>query len=142
MKKFSILLSACALCVASSGAIAHEYYAKSFKVIHPWAEPSASGDKDAAVYVVFDEISGADRLLAAHTSLAAKVELRGAAATGDAVLRKIELVSGKTLTLSPDSAHLLLINLKAPLQAGRSYPMTLEFEKAGPVQVMISIGAH
>jgi copper(I)-binding protein len=142
MKKLITLLGACAFIVASPATIGHEYYAKSFKVIHPWAEPSANGDKNAAVYVVFDEISGADKLLAAHTTLAGKVELRGAGADGGEVLRKVDLVSGKTLTLGPDGAHLLLIDLKAPLQTGRSYPMTLEFEKAGPVQVMISIGAH
>ena len=131
--------AACVLIAVFPIAHPHEYYAKSFTVVHPWAEPSAAGAKNAEVFVKFDEISAGDKLVAAHSSLADSVELRSATNT---VLRNIDLASGKPVELGPRGAHLLLVNLKAPLQVGRSYPMTLEFEKSGPVQVQVSIGAH
>jgi copper(I)-binding protein len=37
---------------------------------------------------------------------------------------------------------MVLRNLKVPLQLGRSYEMTMFFEKSGALQVMVSIGAH
>ena len=41
-----------------------------------------------------------------------------------------------------DHPHFLLRGLKGPLQWGRSYQMTVVFERAGAIQVMVSIGAH
>ena len=38
--------------------------------------------------------------------------------------------------------HLLLKGLKAPLEWGRSYTMGLKFERAGVINVMVSVGAH
>ena len=115
-------------------AMAHEYYAKTFTIIHPWALPTEAGGNTAAVYLKFEEISAGDRLLAAHAGMAGQVVLRGAAA--------IDLPAGASVELKPGTAYLELTGLKAPLQAGRSYPMTLQFEKSGPIQVMVSIGAH
>lgn len=115
-------------------AMAHEYYAKSFTIIHPWALPTEAGVGTAAVYLKFEEISAGDKLVAAHASMAEKVALRGAAA--------IDLPAGATVELKPGTAYLELTGLKSPLQWGRSYPMTLQFEKSGPIQVMVSIGAH
>ena len=38
--------------------------------------------------------------------------------------------------------HLLLKGLKAPLEWGRNYSMGLRFERAGVINVMVSVGAH
>ena len=124
----------CAGLLLTAPAIAHEYYAKSFTIIHPWALPTEAGASTAAVYLKFEEISAGDRLLAAHAAMADNVQLRGVAA--------IDLPAGATVELKPGTAYLELTGLKAPLQWGRSYPMTLQFEKSGPIQVMVSIGAH
>lgn len=35
----------------------------------------------------------------------------------------------------------MLIDLKAPLQAGTSFPVTLTFEKAGPIIVQVAVRA-
>ena len=115
-------------------ALAHQYYAKSFTIIHPWALPTEAGGNSAAVYLTFEEISAGDRLLATHASMAGQVQLRGAAA--------IDLPAGTTVELKPGTAYLELTALTAPLPRGRTYPMTLQFEKSGTIEVMASIGAH
>ena len=115
-------------------AMAHECYTKSFTIVHPWALPTEADGNTAAVYLKFEEISAGDRLMAAHAGMAQQVALRGAAA--------IDLAAGATVELKPGTAYLELTGLKAPLQSGRSYPMTLQFETSGPIQVMVSIGAH
>lgn len=140
--KFSVIpFCVVAAAIFSNQAVGHEYYAKSFKVIHPWAEPTAPDTKSADVYMRIEQISEGDRLLSAQTSFAEKVDLHVGAATTAAV-EAIVLPPGPDIDLDAGTAYLRLVNLTAPLQWGRSYPMTLLFEKAGPVDVMISVGAH
>ena len=125
---------------------AHEYYTDSFKVIHPWALPTAVGATSAPVYVRFEEISRGDTLVSADTELAEKVELHDAQKESGkpaaVALTAIDLPAGTVVDLQPDGRYLLLVGLKQPLQWQRSYPMTLRFSKSGPVQVMVSIGSH
>ena len=133
------------LCAACWPAQAHDYYAKFFHIYHPWAEPTEPGAADSAVYVKFDEIAADDQLISASTSLADRVELRGPAGvspsgTEGLLLNGIALASGSEVELRPGSARLVLKGLKLPLQLGRSYPITLEFEKSGVVFVMVSVG--
>lgn len=144
---FAFALAVVCALLAATPAIAHEYYGKSFKVIHPWALPTAPDATSADVYVRFEEITAGDRLIAAHTALAERVELRGApspapAQVAEPVLSAIDLPASGTLDLQPEGMHLTLLNLKQPLQMLRSYPMTLEFERSGPMDVMVSVGAH
>jgi len=134
-----------ALC-ACAPLMAHEYYGKSLKVIHPWALPTEAGATSAAVYVRFEEISINDKLVSAHTNLAGRVELHAAREAGAAgapkQLSAIDLPAGAIVDMEPGTAHLMLVDLKAPLQNQRSYTLTLNFEKSAPMQVVISIGAH
>ena len=140
--RFGLLLL---LCTVGWSAQAHDYYAKLFHIYHPWAEPTETGAVDSAVYVKFDDIAVDDQLISASMSLADRVELRGPAGNGQTgtegpLLKGVALASGSEVELRPGSAHLVLKGLKLPLQLGRSYPMTLEFEKSGAVFVMVSVG--
>jgi copper(I)-binding protein len=127
------------------GSTAHEYYAKGFTLIHPWAEATKPDVKQAAIYMKFEQVSEKDRLLSAETRFAGKVELHSgpeADAGRQKPLRSIELPAGRDTELAPGGRYLLLRDLKVPLEWGRSYEMTLRFEKGGEVPVMVSIGAH
>ena len=140
--RLSVLLVLCAACWPAQ---AHDYYAKFFHIHHPWAEPTEPGAADSAVYVKFDEIAADDQLISASTLLAERVELRGPTGGGQLgiegpLLNGIALASGAEVELRPGAARLVLKGLKLPLQLGRSYPMTLEFEKSGAVFVMVSVG--
>ena len=140
--RFSLLMVLCAACWPAQ---AHDYYAKFFHIYHPWAEPTEAGVTDTAVYVKFDDIATDDKLIGARMSLADQVELRGPAGNGQSgtegpLLKSVALASGSEVELRPGSARLVLKGLKLPLQLGRSYPMTLEFEKSGVVSVMVSVG--
>lgn len=121
---------------------AHEYYANGFTVVHPWALPTAPGATTAAVWVRFEDITENDRLIAAHTMLAKRVELHDApAATGSgAVLDSIPLVAPGPVVLAPGGMHLLMIDLATPLQELRSYPLTFVFERSGTIETMLSMG--
>jgi copper(I)-binding protein len=46
---------------------------------------------------------------------------------------------GKTVKLAPGGYHLMMMDLKNPLKQGNKLPITLEFEKAGEVQVSLDV---
>ena len=46
---------------------------------------------------------------------------------------------GKTVKLAPGGYHLMMIDLKSPLKKGDKLPITLEFEKAGKVQISLDV---
>lgn len=134
----------CALaCVAAlsspfGSAFAHEYYGKSFTLIHPWAEPSAPKAAQAEVFMTFEGVQGPDRLLRAESTLAARVDVLGR--DGKPAVKGIEV--GPETVLKPGGARVVLVGLKQPLELGRSYPLALTFERSGTMYVMVSIGAH
>jgi copper(I)-binding protein len=49
--------------------------------------------------------------------------------------------AGARVELKPRSLHLMFMQLKAPLVAGQTVPVTLQFEKAGSVAVQFRIEA-
>ena len=82
----------------------------------------------------------ADRLLAVESSLARKTELHTMEVkNGVMKMRQIDggiaIPAGKTIQLAPGGFHVMLIGLKAPLNGGENYQVTLVFEKAGKVEL-------
>jgi periplasmic copper chaperone A len=127
------------LILLSALAGAHEYYARTFKIIHPWALPTAIEARSAEVYLRFEEISEDDRLISASSPFAGRVIFVGEIGQ---TIDSIELRKEIENELRPGGVHLELRDLTVPLQHERSYPLTLVFEKNGRIDTEISIGAH
>jgi copper(I)-binding protein len=56
----------------------------------------------------------------------------------------LEIKPGETVTLKPGSFHVMLLNLKHPLEQGNTMKATLKFDSAGTVDVeypVVAIGA-
>lgn len=93
----------------------------------------------SAAYLSITNHGGmADRLLAVESSLARKTELHTMDVTNGVMkMRQIDggiaIPAGKTIQLAPGGFHVMLIDLKAPLNADESYQVTLTFEKAEKV---------
>ena len=43
------------------------------------------------------------------------------------------------MRFQPGGLHVMLFGLKQPLKAGEHFPLTLEFEKAGKVEVQVQV---
>jgi copper(I)-binding protein len=86
-----------------------------------------------------------DRLVAASSPLAERIELCGIKVVGaDIDMRPlangVAIPAGHTTTLKPRGYHLLLLGVKAPpLAKGSSLPVTLTFQKAGVVAVAFAV---
>ena len=51
----------------------------------------------------------------------------------------VDLPANQPVTLKPGGMHIMLEGLNEPLQAGKSFPLTLNLEKAGQKQVEVTV---
>src|SRR5204862_6657908 len=51
----------------------------------------------------------------------------------------VDLPAKQPVTLKPGGMHIMLEGLNEPLQAGKSFPLTLKLEKAGQKQVEVTV---
>jgi copper(I)-binding protein len=121
---------------------AHEYSARNFVLMHPWADPMAPGVTQARVFFTIESVEEGDTLLGAHCDLAESAELRASADDTAPPLASLPVPAGPLVDFSPGHPHVLLKGLRQRFQFGRSYLLTLDFEKAGKLTVQVSVGAH
>jgi copper(I)-binding protein len=86
-----------------------------------------------------------DQLLGGSSPAAARVEVHEMKMHGNVMqMRKLkdglEIPAGGSAELSPGGTHLMLIDLSAPLKEGDMVPVTLDFAKAGKVDVQFMVG--
>ena len=138
-------LAALLLSLAGLAAQAHEFTQGSLTIGHPYARPTVAGQSLGGGFLSITNKGPADRLLSARAAVSKRVELHSMAMEGDVMRMRqvdsIELPAGKTVELKPGALHMMFIGLAAPLKAGDAVPVTLKFEKAGEVTVMVNVQA-
>lgn len=113
-----------------------------------WARASAGGARTGAGYLTISNTGTHDDKLigAAAPDVAESVGLHTHIKDGDIMrMRPVEAIdvpAGGTATLAPGGFHLMLMGLKAPLEAGQSFAVTLTFEHAGDVTVTLDVTAN
>lgn len=119
--------------------------ASPMKIDDAWARATAPGAKVGAGYMRITSGGTADRLVGASTPAAAKVELHVTEKKGDVMrmreVKAYDVPAKGSFELAPGGAHLMLVDLKAPLKEGAKVPLTLRFEKAGEVKVELEVRA-
>jgi len=103
-------------------------------------EPVTTG----AAYVTIENRGGADdALVAAKSPLAGTIEIHATVTEGAvAGMRRVEkfvVPAGASMAMAPGGAHLMLMQLSAPLREGALLPLTLVFERAGEVTLDVDI---
>jgi len=85
-----------------------------------------------------------DRLTSATTPIAGEVQIHEMKLEGD-IMKMAELAdglaipAGETVTLAPGGFHLMFMQLNQALVEGTEVPVTLTFEKAGTVEIMLTV---
>jgi copper(I)-binding protein len=145
----SILLAA-ALAFLANTASAHEYKIGSLEIVHPWSRATPKGAAVAGGYMkIINHGTEPDRLVGGSTAGADKFEIHEMTMTDGVmkmrpVAKGLEIKPGATVELTPGSYHLMFVGLKAPFEKGKRVKGTLQFEKAGTVDVeyaVMAIGA-
>ena len=142
----SVLLAAI-LAVAASAASAHDYKAGSLEIQHPWSRATPKGATVAGGYLkIVNTGRTPDRLIGGSTEAAPKFEIHEMSMQGGVMKMRqlpkgIEIKPGQTVELKPGGYHLMFIGITAPFEQGKRVKGTLEFEKAGKVEVEYTVEA-
>lgn len=110
-----------------------------------WARATPPGVDVGAAYLVITGGTRADRLVGASTPRAAMVHLHDVIESGGVTkMRAVEEVpipAGERVTLAPKGLHLMLMSLEAPLVAGQTFPLTLQFADSAAQTVTVTVRA-
>jgi copper(I)-binding protein len=114
-------------------------------ITQAWSRATPNGAKIGSGYFTIENKGTvADRLISVSADIAGKVEVHEMA-TKDGVMtmraldKGLTIDPGKTVKLAPGGYHLMMFDLKAPLKQGDALPVTLQFEKAGKVNVSLDV---
>src|SRR5205814_6723923 len=103
----------------------------SIDISNPWMRTSPTAPQQAAGFlIVTNKGREADRLIAAESTVAARIEIHGIRVVGPGfTMRPMEkglgLPPDTAITLKPRGYHLLMQELKRPLKKGERVPVTL-----------------
>jgi periplasmic copper chaperone A len=127
--------------VAAPTASAAAVKAGALTIEQPWSRATPPGARVGGGYLRITNAGGEpDRLVGASFPLAGRVELHEMSLDGTVMRMKpveggVEIRPGATVDFKPGGYHLMFMDLKEPLTAGRTVKGTLVFEKAGTVAV-------
>jgi copper(I)-binding protein len=114
-------------------------------ISQPWSRATPGGAKVASGYMTIENKGAtADRLLGASSDAAAKIQVHEMA-TNNGVMTMRPLENGLTIEpnattrLTPGSYHLMLTDITHPFKQGDKVSVTLDFEKAGKMQVTLNV---
>jgi len=150
----SVSIPLAVLCCVSGVVGAHNYHLNGLTIDHPFARATPPGARSGGAFLVVDNAGNVpDRLLRASSSAAGAVELHQMAMDNGVMkmraLTGMDVPPAGRLELKPGGYHLMMVDLKQPFKAGDHVPLTLTFEKAGSIDVVLEVesmgaaaGAH
>jgi periplasmic copper chaperone A len=145
--KLMIPTIACAalLTLLSAPLRAEDVKAGDLLITQAWSRQTPSGAKVAGAYLTIENKGAtADRLVSGSTDVAGRFEIHEMAMDGGVMkMRPLDnglvIDPGKTVKLAPGGYHVMLMDLKGQLKQGDKVPVTLQFEKAGKVNVSLDV---
>jgi periplasmic copper chaperone A len=132
-----------ALLVAATPAVAQN--AGNLQIDGAWARATPKGAQVGGGYLtITNKGASPDRLIGGSTPAAAKLEVHQTSMSGGvAHMREhdkgLVIKPGQKIEFKPGGNHVMFVNLKEPLVQGRPITATLEFEKAGKVEVQFRV---
>ena len=124
---------------------AHSFKLGAIQIGHPAAPASLPGQTSAVVYLTIDNQGRvADRLIKLDSPIAQNVMVHQMAMNGSVMtMREMDDLPLKPMTklvlTAGSSYHVMMTGLKQPLVAQDKIPLTLTFERAGTVEVIVNV---
>ena len=113
-------------------------------VTSAWSRATPPGAGMGAIYLHIENGSTkSDRLLKLKTAVAASAGVhRTVIEEGIARMREVAVLHvapGEKVEFAPGGLHVMLMGLKKPLVAGKTFELELVFEVAGPRRVVVTV---
>jgi periplasmic copper chaperone A len=133
--------------LAATPAEATDYDIGSIHITKPWARATPKGAASGAAYMtITNNGKTPDRVTCVSSEASAECQIH--TMTIDNGVMKMRLVEGgleikpgETVALKPSGVHMMLIELKHPLEQGKTAAAILKFEHAGTIDVEYPIAA-
>ena len=129
--------------IALAALWAGQALAQNVQVKDPWARATVQGQKASGAFMTLT--AKADTTLVGVASSVAGVaqvhemKMDGGVMQMRALPKGLELPAGKAVTLKQGSFHLMLMDLKVPLQKDTTIPVTLRFKDAKGVESTLEL---
>lgn len=110
-----------------------------------WARAMLPGQPTGGGYLtIANKGAEDDRLVGASSPAAAKVEIHSMEVVNDVMVMRpteggIVIPAGAAVELRPGGLHLMFLNVSEPFRSGNTVALSLEFEKAGKVEVALPV---
>jgi len=137
--------------LATTTASAADYDVGSIHISQPWSRATPKGASTGAAYMTLaNNGKTPDRVNCVSSDASAECQIHSVTIDDNGVMQMrpveggLEIKPGETVTLKPGSFHMMLLNLKHPLEQGNAMKATLKFDSAGTVDVeypVLAIGA-
>ncbi len=135
------------LALWAGAAFAHDYKLGTLEIGHPWTRATPPTAPAAGGYLtIVNKGTAPDRLIALRSAVSDKTEIHEMRMDGNVIRMRelekgLEIPPGATVELKPGGFHLMFMGLKAPLKQATQVTVTLVFEKAGSIDVELTVEA-
>jgi periplasmic copper chaperone A len=120
---------------------AADYDVGSIHISQPWSRATPKGASSGAGYMtITNKGSAPDTVNCVSSDSSAQCQIHTMTMDGGVMKMRpveggLEIKPGETVTLKPGGLHIMLLDLKHPLEAGQNLKATLKFDHAGTVDV-------
>jgi copper(I)-binding protein len=141
----NLTFAALAMALFAASARAEDIKAGDLVISQAWSRATPNGAKIAGGYLTIENKGTApDRLIGGSGDIAGRVEVHEMAMNnGVMTMRPLDkglaIEPGKIVKLAPGGYHLMMFDLKGPFKQGEKVPVTLQFEKAGKVNLSLDV---
>ena len=113
------------------------------KIENPQARATVPAQKMSGGFLKIENKGGADKLLAASSSVSKTMELHTMVMDGNVMkmreVKGIDVPANGMVELKPGGLHLMFMDLNEQLKPGSTFKVKLKFEKAGEVEVPFKV---
>jgi hypothetical protein len=143
MKFQRLVLLAAHAAILSAASLSTAVLAQSVDVKGAWARATVQGQKASGAFMTLTAKDGA-KLVGITSPVAGVAEVHEMKMDGDVMKMRaleggIDLPAGKAVELKPGGYHVMLMDLKTPLQKDTTIPLTLLLKDAKGVQSKVEI---
>ena len=109
-----------------------------------WARPGFRGDNSAVYLTINNTTDQGDGLIGANTDIAGgtEIHLSKMDAAGTMTMERQDQVvipAKDSVELAPGGLHIMLVILGEDLSVGDTFPVTLEFQRAGDITIEVEV---
>jgi copper(I)-binding protein len=133
--------------LAATAAQATDYNVGPIQISAPWARATPKGATTGAAYMTITNAGKTpDKVSCVSSDASAECQIHTMTMDSGVMQMRpveggLEIKPGETVTLKPGGFHVMLVNLKHPLEQGKTVKATLKFDTAGSVDVDYPIAA-